>query len=402
MHKFTPMIALVLILLLAGLACNLPASNKATPTGPQGTFTALARTLDVLLTQTAVAGGQVTVITPMPGTGSATVTNTLMPSATNRPTNTPVPPTPVPCNSATFLQDVTIPDGTQMAPGQAFTKTWRLLNSGSCTWSTSYTLVFDSGTAMGAPSTVNLPGSVPPGQTIDLSVSLTAPSAPGTFRGNFRLRDGGGATFGIGPNNNIAFWAEIKVVGPTTTLTPTVTLTPTPTNTTSPGTTLVYDLAANYCMATWVTTTTGQLPCPGTSGATEGFILKLDNPNLQNGSAAGEAAVELHPMTSDNASISGTYPAITANSGYHFKSRISCLKDSTGCNVKYQLNYHLDGGASVANLGQWTLTYSDSVQTLDVDLSSLAGHTVQLVLAVQANGSAAQANALWVAPKVVK
>jgi hypothetical protein len=360
----------------------------------------LAQTLDVILTQTAVAGGKVVINTPMPGAATLTATNTLAPSATNRPPNTAVPPTPVPCDSATFIQDVTIPDGTLMASNQAFTKTWRLLNSGSCTWSTSYALVFDSGTAMGAPSSVNLPGSVSPGQTIDLSVSLTAPSAPGTYRGNFRLRNGSGATFGIGPNNNIAFWAEIKVASTTSTVTPTVTATPT--NTSAPGSTTVYDLTANYCAAEWTTTTTGILTlCPGNNTDTQGFVLKLDNPTLQNGAAAGEAAVESHPRNEDNAAISGTYPSITINSGYHFKTRISCLKDATACSVKYQLNYHSDGGA-LQNLGQWTLNYTDSVQSLDVDLSSLAGHNVKLVLVVQANGSATQANALWVAPKVVK
>jgi hypothetical protein len=215
MQKYRPMIALILVLLAAGLACNFPTSAKKTPTGPQGTFTALAQTLDVFLTQTSVAGGfsnaggGVNTATPAP---SAAATQTPLPSVTQRPLNTAVPPTPIPCDSATFLQDVTIPDGTQVTPGQVFTKTWRLRNTGSCTWTTSYALLFDSGTAMNAPSALNLPGSVPPGQYIDLSVSLTAPTAPGTYRGNFKLRNANGAVFGIGPYNNVAFWVEVKVV----------------------------------------------------------------------------------------------------------------------------------------------------------------------------------------------
>src|ERR1700690_4030842 len=52
------------------------------------------------------------------------------------------------CNWAQFIADVTIPDGTSVTPGATFTKTWRLKNIGNCTWSTSYALVFSSGTAM--------------------------------------------------------------------------------------------------------------------------------------------------------------------------------------------------------------------------------------------------------------
>src|SRR5271157_1067465 len=54
------------------------------------------------------------------------------------------------CNWAQFVADVTVPDGTTLAPGATFTKTWRLENIGNCTWTTSYALVFSSGSAMGA------------------------------------------------------------------------------------------------------------------------------------------------------------------------------------------------------------------------------------------------------------
>src|SRR5512143_426233 len=53
------------------------------------------------------------------------------------------------CDWAQFVADVTIPDGTQIQPGATFTKTWRLKNIGYCTWTTAYSMVYDSGTQMG-------------------------------------------------------------------------------------------------------------------------------------------------------------------------------------------------------------------------------------------------------------
>ena len=54
------------------------------------------------------------------------------------------------CDWAQFIADVTVPDGTTYTPGATFQKTWRLKNIGTCTWTTSYALIFDSGNQLGA------------------------------------------------------------------------------------------------------------------------------------------------------------------------------------------------------------------------------------------------------------
>src|SRR5687768_12193921 len=83
------------------------------------------------------------------------------------------------CDSAQFVSDLTASDGAAFAPSAAFTKTWRLMNSGTCTWTTSYNLVWVGGDPLGAPLSVKLPVDVPPGQIVDVSVSLTAPMVSG-------------------------------------------------------------------------------------------------------------------------------------------------------------------------------------------------------------------------------
>lgn len=83
------------------------------------------------------------------------------------------------CDAAEFVADVTVPDGSTFAPGASFAKTWRFRNTGTCTWTTSYGIAFVSGTQMGAPAVVNMPTSVAPGGTVDVTVSMTAPTVPG-------------------------------------------------------------------------------------------------------------------------------------------------------------------------------------------------------------------------------
>ncbi|MBL8050207.1 MAG: hypothetical protein JNM46_03215 [Anaerolineales bacterium] len=163
-------------------------------------------------------------------TVQAMVTQTMISLTLNAPTQTPLPPTVTPapvtqtvtptstqspvttyCDWASFVKDVTIPDGTTLLPGETFTKVWRLKNRGTCTWTPDYTLVFSSGSQMGGTTAIRLPAYVAPGQTIDISVTLTAPSTNGSYTGYWMLRNPSGALFGTGDKANIAFYVDIKV-----------------------------------------------------------------------------------------------------------------------------------------------------------------------------------------------
>jgi hypothetical protein len=99
-------------------------------------------------------------------------------------------PGPYPCyDSAAFVADVTVPDGSQFNPGVAFDKTWRLRNTGTCTWDTRYQLVFVGGAQLNAPSAVAVPYVVSPSATVDITVPMVAPNVAGTYRGHWQMRN---------------------------------------------------------------------------------------------------------------------------------------------------------------------------------------------------------------------
>ena len=138
--------------------------------------------------------------TPLPtDTPTAVSTDTPTPTKTPTPTRTPTPtktatptatPTPV-LPMAQFVADVTIPDGTVMSSGQQFTKTWRVVNSGTIPWGEGTQLVFAGGTQMGGSSPVSV-GDVAPGATVDISANMRAPTEPGKYTGRWRLQAGDG------------------------------------------------------------------------------------------------------------------------------------------------------------------------------------------------------------------
>lgn len=112
------------------------------------------------------------------------------------PTPTPTPAAGTACtNVATFVADVTIPDGTVVAPGQTFTKTWRLRNRGTCTWGPNYTFAFLSGPAMTSQTVIAVPSTAPTA-TADLSIPMAAPTNAGTAQGFWQLRSPSGRAFG--------------------------------------------------------------------------------------------------------------------------------------------------------------------------------------------------------------
>jgi len=112
-------------------------------------------------------------------------------------------------DEALFVADVTIPDGTVLAAGEAFEKTWRLQNTGSCTWGPDYSLVFAGGDSMSGPERLPLTQVVKPGETLDVSVQLVAPAAAGVYRSDWQLRSGDGYRFGSGGES--PFYAQIEV-----------------------------------------------------------------------------------------------------------------------------------------------------------------------------------------------
>ena len=138
--------------------------------------------------------------------GFVPATLTRPPTATD--TRIPARTVSAPCKeSAVLLQDVTVPDNTQMKAGEKFSKTWQFQNTGTCAWD-NYTLLFDSGDQMGAPASQPVP-TTEPGKNVNVSVDLTAPSVDGAYTGYFTLNDASGQDLPIGIEKT--FWVKIVV-----------------------------------------------------------------------------------------------------------------------------------------------------------------------------------------------
>ncbi len=389
-----PVIILVALLALTG--CNLFQAVTEPTLDPNQIQTLAAgtvqarQTMSSLETKVAILTAQPTdqpvviTATPRPATSTPQATGTTVVLPTTAPTKTPIPATPtiaIPCLYASFVEDVTIPDGTTFTPGAAFTKTWRIKNRGTCSWTTGFSLVFSSGNAMGGAAQVSFTRDVAPGQTIDLSINLVAPGDTGSYTGYYKLRDASGQTFGVGIDGKNSFWVKINVAASNLS---------------------DLHLAKVTCSAVWKSNA-GTISCPTSDyDFTRGSVKTVTAPKLAGGYVDDQPAIVMVPSNGSGGDITGRFPALEIKSGDHFSTLTGFIDGYTHGNVMFMLNYSVDGGAD-QNLKTWTKTYDTNFTRLDVDLSSLAGKKVQFVLKVLNNdGSSTDDVAFWLDPQIVR
>ncbi len=174
-----------MLVMLLLTACN-GTDADATPTVDAESViaTSIAETME------AMAATMTAQVTPTP---ESTPTQIVLPSPTANAAAQPttVMPTvalPANCLIADLVSE-TIPDGTVIARGATFTKEWRIINGGSCTWNTNYKLVYDSGDLLDAEKEeIPLSEVVNPSMSTTVSVKMKAPNVDGYYTGYWMLK----------------------------------------------------------------------------------------------------------------------------------------------------------------------------------------------------------------------
>jgi hypothetical protein len=298
-----------------------------------------------------------------------------------------------------------VPDGTIITATEKFTKTWRFENLGTCSWTTKYKLVFVGGDKINAPDSITMPKNVAPGESVELSIDLTAPTLEGRYKGVWILEDENGNRFGLGAASKGEIWVQINVVvAPTST--PTQTLEPQPTETSVPTaialfkTAAVNDLAAQTCSATW-STNNGTLACPGSASEAQNQTASVTSSVvIEDGTAPGYPSIAVIPGTA-NGFVTAIYPEYLVQPGDHFRALASCEANALSCSVLFRVRYQ-EGTNEIMDLWAIGETYDGKYTTVDIDLSPFAGRNIKLILDVKSLNSGATDRAVWVAPGIYR
>lgn len=124
------------------------------------------------------------------------------------PVEPPRPTATLACtNILGFLEDITIPDGTVVQPGEQLEKSWKVANAGTCNWDARYRIQLISGPEMGAaPEQALYPARG--GSTVEIRMLFQAPQDPATYRSAWQAINPLGEPFGD------PFYIEIVVEAP--------------------------------------------------------------------------------------------------------------------------------------------------------------------------------------------
>ena len=194
-HKILPI--LIAIAMLAVSCGTPPAQNE------MEVATAVAQTVQ--------AQNSLTKVSALPTLTSVPTLQTL-PTPEVIPTDTPgqVFASNPGCVASATLVSESPPDDTVFLPGEYFWKTWTFLNTGTCIWDKSYSLVFWDGDQMGGLISYPFSDVIRPEETMEISIYLQAPATEGTATGYWRMKTPWGVDFGVGPQN-ISFYVQVAV-----------------------------------------------------------------------------------------------------------------------------------------------------------------------------------------------
>ena len=202
MHKnLSIIIFLIAVVLLA--ACGSATTPEPTP-DVAAVRTSAASTVVSQFTLTAA------VFTPTP---PPSPTETSAPESTATATEAPVAQVTNAAGTAIDLcdkyswdlatVDVNYPDSSTATPGESFTKTWKIKNTGSCAWGNGYKLIYSYGDKMSGEAQP-LTAAIAPGQEVDVSVNFKAPDLPGTYTSYWTLQNAKGIAF-QGNDNKVLY-----------------------------------------------------------------------------------------------------------------------------------------------------------------------------------------------------
>lgn len=285
---------------------------------------------------------------------------------------------------ASFVRDVTVPDGAVILPRFTFVKTWELKNTGTCTWDAGYAVVFaDRGNSMNGPQSTPILSSgqvVKPGDSLQVSVTLRAPAKLGDYAGDWELRSADNQLFGTGPKADAPFYVKIKVDN------------------------AEFSFADYTCSARW---TSGggdfggdALPCPGKTGDSKGYVLALQNPALEDGKTREGPGWETMALPSGGGWIVGRFQPLLVPDHADFRTTLSCQPDAKTCYIRFRITYQVDNGPE-QELGSWNEGYDGNVTEVIKDLNMLGGKSTAFNFYLYVSGAPAQSRGMWFSPRIV-
>jgi hypothetical protein len=370
---------LIILLLLVG--CDAIPMHAVLPT--LDVHLAIASTAAVELTRDAVekaaqVSPTVTLEPPLPKEATPT------PQMTSSPT--PVENTPGPKNIGLLLGMVSMGEGSQLFSGEVFHVTWRIRNIGETVWNDQYNLVHVKGNNFGWAEKIPFSFEALPGDIVDVTLVLTAPTTRGMYAGEWLIEAPDGSLFGMELDGSEPLPVSVEVTG----------------NPLTSPFRQILRLYVDYSTAEWRDQNGPALVSVDGNIGLHGYVTRDNYPLFEGGLQEDEPTIVMMPPRGDGAYLSGKFPAFVIEPSDYLVTRVGCLEPHKFCDATLKVLVQVEGEDEVEVLWETEKEYTGEWILIRRNLTRYAGKAVHFIFVVESKGNNVDDVIGWFVPAVYR
>ena len=371
---------ILIIIMLTLVGCDAIPKYPVDPT--MDVQKAIASTAAVELTRDAAAKALNATKTPSSDPATPTVITPTQPTLTP----TMVENSPGPKNIGLLLGMISIGEGTQLYSGEIFHVTWRIRNIGETIWNDQYKLVHANGQDFGQVEKIPFSFEVSPGDIVDVTLVLTAPTERGLYTGEWLMEAPDGSLFGMELDGSEPLPVSIEVTGKPSTS----------------GFRQIFRLYVDYSTAEWRDQYGPALVSVEGNIGLHGYAVRETHPMFEGGLQENEPTIVMIPPRGESGFVSGKFPAFLIEPSDYLVTRVGCLEPHKFCDVTLKVLVQVEGEDDVEVLWETEKQYTGAWILVRRNLTRYAGKAVHFIFVVESKGNNVDDVIGWFVPAIIR
>ena len=369
----------IIFLLLVG--CDAIPTHPVAPT--LNVQLAVASTAAVELTRDAADKGAQATPT---ATTEPVVQKEATPTAQMMPTPTQPENTPGPKDIGLLLGMVSMGEGSQLFSGEVFHVTWRIRNIGETVWNDQYSLVHVKGNNFGQAEKIPFAFEALPGDIVDVTLVMTAPTERGMYLGEWLLAAPDGSLFGMELDGSETLPVSVEVTG----------------NPLTSPFRQIFRMYVDYSTAEWRDQNGPALVNVDGNIGLHGYVTRENDPTFEGGLQEDEPTIVMMPPRGEGGYIAGKFPAFVSETSDYLVTRVGCLEPHKFCDATLKVLVQVEGEDEVEVLWESDKEYTGEWLLIRRNLTRYAGKAVHFIFVVESKGNNVDDVIGWFVPAIYR
>lgn len=319
-------------------------------------------------------------------TNELPLTEEIKPTPQNTPSPAIVENTPEPKDIGLLLGMVSMGEGSQVFSGEVFHVTWRLRNIGETVWNDQYNLVHIKGNSFGQAEKIPFSFEALPGDIIDVTLVLTAPTERGMYLGEWLIEAPDGSLFGMELDGSEPLPVSVEVTG----------------NPLTSSFRQIFRMYVDYSTAEWRDQNGPALVSVNGNIGLHGYVTRENYPLFAGALQEDEPTIVMMPPRGEGGYISGKFPAFVIEPSDYLVTRVGCQEPHKFCDVTLKILVQVEGEDDVEVLWERDKEYTGEWILIRRNLTRYAGKAVHFIFVVESKGNNIDDVIGWFVPAIYR